>query len=286
MAAAARAMDGADFHERLPPVATGDELEELAGAFNSLLNRLQMSLERERRFTGDASHQLRTPLAAILGQIEVALRRERPREEYERVLTTVHEKAEHLRRIVESLLYLARAQSDAQPPERERVDLAQWVPQHLQTWSEHARFEDIAYEFFGSGSYNVCVPLVLLGELLNVLLDNACKYSSPGCPIRLAVCQEAKAVCLQVEDGGPGISEADLPHLFTPFFRSADVRRHKIDGVGLGLSIAKRLAESCDGVIAVASRVGVGTRVSLRLPPAAMANDPTAVAMTGAVESC
>src|SRR5438045_9495412 len=108
-----RLMSAANLDDRLPDVQSRDELDELSRSFNGLLDRLQESFERQRRFTGDASHQLRTPLTAILGQLEVALRRERPAEEYQRVLAQVHERAGHLRRIVESLLFLARAAAAA-----------------------------------------------------------------------------------------------------------------------------------------------------------------------------
>lgn len=92
--------------ERLPTPATGDELAELTSAFNALLDRLQESFLRQQRFTGDASHQLRTPLTAILGQIEVTLRRDRSAEEYHRVLSLVHGRATHLKHIVDALLFL------------------------------------------------------------------------------------------------------------------------------------------------------------------------------------
>src|SRR5438067_10947151 len=109
MAGAAREMAVDDLGRRLPMAATGDELGDLSRAFNNLLDRLQESFARQKRFTGDASHQLRTPLTAIRGHIEVALRRERSAGEYRAVLSTVEQKAGHLQRIVESLLFLARA---------------------------------------------------------------------------------------------------------------------------------------------------------------------------------
>src|SRR5262249_55252998 len=117
MAEAAGAMTAADRDQRLPIPGTGDELDALAGSFNGLLPRLHEEVERQKRFTGDASHQLRTPLAALLGQVEVALRRERPAEDYRRTLADVHEEADRLRQIVESLLFLARAESEAGRPE-------------------------------------------------------------------------------------------------------------------------------------------------------------------------
>src|SRR5581483_11619807 len=105
-------MSAADLDVRLPAADTGDELEELGLAFNDLLGRLQEAFERQRRFTGDASHQLRTPLTVMLGQIEVALRRDRPAGEYREALSVAHGQAERLRRIVEMLLFLARADAE------------------------------------------------------------------------------------------------------------------------------------------------------------------------------
>src|SRR5262249_29540257 len=149
--------------------------------------------------------QLRTPLTAILGQIEVALRRERGTEEYRRVLATVEQKAGHLRRIVESLLFLARADTEAQLPELERLRLCDWLAGHFQTWSEHERAKDIVLvsgaasdDAHGVGSSVVEVHPALLGELINILIDNACKYSSPGTPIAVRMDYDKRALCIHV----------------------------------------------------------------------------------------
>ncbi len=259
MAASAGEITAESLERRLPAIATSDELEDLNRAINSLLDRLQDSFERQRRFTGDASHQLRTPLTALLGQIEVALRRERPPGEYQRVLATVHNKAEHLRRIIETLLFLARADTEAQLPEKERIDLKNWVSQQIGQWSEHERCQDIALECAGAASYDVAVQPALLGELLNILIDNACKYSPRGSPIQIRLSQDEQAVRIEVEDQGCGIADSDLPHLFTPFFRSAESRRLGVEGCGLGLSIAQRLATACGGTLTVISTKGRGS---------------------------
>jgi len=298
MAATAREMDANNLEQRLPALTTQDELEDLSRAFNSLLDRLRDSFERHQRFTGDASHQLRTPLAAILGQIEVALRRERSPEEYQRVLATVQRKAEHLRRITDALLFLARADTEARLPEKELLDLTDWLPEHLRGWSENERSRDIILEggvvsrrvangeLSGSithhsplathhlplTTYPSCgveVQPALLGELLNILIDNACKYSPAGMPITIRLQREEQAVCVQVEDEGSGIAESDLPHLFTPFFRSAQTRRLGVEGFGLGLSIARRLAGAFGGALTVTSRSGHGSCFTLRLAAAA-----------------
>jgi heavy metal sensor kinase len=266
MAASAREIDASNLEQRLPAVSSQDELEDLNRAINSLLDRLQDAFERQRRFTGDASHQLRTPLAAILGQLEVALRRQRSPAEYEQVLATVHHKAEHLRRIVESLLFLARADHDARLPERERIDLRSWLPEQFRAWSQQERGKDIRLESAGGDACAVDVQPALLGEMLNILIDNACKCSQPGTPIKIRLQRQQHTVDVQVEDQGCGIAASDLPYLFTPFFRSAETRRLGIVGCGLGLSIAKRLAGVFRGELTVTSRLGHGSCFTLRLP--------------------
>jgi signal transduction histidine kinase len=279
MATSARAMDAADLNERLPVIGTADELEELGRAFNNLLDRLQESFERQRQFTGDASHQLRTPLAAILGQIEVALRRERPVEEYQRVLTTVQNKAEHLHQIIESLLFLARANAEARLPVQETLDLKGWLPGYLPSWKDHPRFGDIIVDAGGVGSTLIKAQPVLLGELLHILLDNACKYSAGGTPITIRLSRADGFVGVAVLDQGCGISVEDQANLFTPFFRSEDVRRRGIQGLGLGLSIAKRLADAFRGILTVESRIGEGSIVTILLGTSSVASQNTVTSL-------
>ncbi len=178
MADAACSMTAADRDQHLPMPGTGDELDTLAGSFNGLLERLHEEVERQKRFTGDASHQLRTPLAALLGQVEVAVRRDRTAEEYRRALDDVHEEAVKLRQIVESLLFLARAESEAGRPELQPLELAPFVCSHLRNWSGHDRAGDLRVDLEPGASTRVCAHPPLLGQLLDNLLDNAAKYSA------------------------------------------------------------------------------------------------------------
>jgi signal transduction histidine kinase len=156
------------------------------------------------------------------------------------------------------------------------VNLNYWLPAHLQTWSEHARAGDIHFTREGEGPAVVEVQPVLLGELLNVLIDNACKFSAPGSPIRVGLSREGHRACVAVEDRGTGISAADIPRLFTPFFRSANGRPKSAEGAGLGLSIAKRLATLFGGQLTLTSQPGQGSCFVLRLPLAEPREDSTA----------
>ena len=266
MAQAARSMEASDRRRRLPGSEAGDELADLSRAFNGLLDRLQESFERQRRFTGDASHQLRTPLTALLGQVEVALRRERAPQEYRRVLESARGEALRLRQIVETLLFLARADEDARLPEREKLDLSSWLSSYLQTWAAHPRNSDLRTESDDGELGPVVVQPVLLGELLTNLIENAFKYSEPGTPVTLRLARAGGSVALSVEDRGCGIAEEERPYLFKPFHRSAEARRRGVAGIGLGLAVAARIAEAFHATIDVASELGKGSRFTVRLP--------------------
>jgi heavy metal sensor kinase len=266
MAAAARTIHAEDLGQRLPNAGTGDELEDLGRAFNDLLARLHESFERQQRFTGDASHQLRTPLTAILGQIEVLFRRDRPAEEYERVLKLVQKQAAHLRLIVEMLLFLARADAESKLTQLETIDLSAWLADHLQTWAAHARTADLKLEAASNGPYWVKAQPPLLGQLVDNLLDNATKYSEPGTAVVIRIWEESGLVFLAVADEGCGITPDDLPHVFEAFYRSPHSHRLGISGVGLGLAVAKRVAGAFGGSLSAESKPGKGSRFTLQLP--------------------
>ena len=266
MAAVARHM-GIDPGQRLPSADTADELADLGIAFNTLLGRLHESFERQRRFTGDASHQLRTPLTGMLGQVEVALRHERSAEEYRQTLRALQAQALRLRGIVETLLFLARADADATLANFERVDLVEWSRIHLESWGEHVRRSDICFEAPSNKPLWADAQTTLLGQLVDNLLDNACKYSEAGSPITLKLWRDPAGVALAVHDKGAGIPKDELPRIFEPFYRSLRTRRAGTAGVGLGLAIARRIAVALRGQLEVSSEPGDGTSFTLRLPP-------------------
>ena len=266
MAEAARSMSVADLDQRLPALASGDELQDLGDAFNGLLDRLNDAFERQRRFTGDASHQLRTPLAALLGQVEVALRRERPVEDLRNVLTLVRDKATQLGQIVETLLFLARADAEAPLPDSEVIDLAPWLDEYLQRWANgNLRAADLTRSL-SEGPFPARAHLPLLAQLLDNLLDNAGKYSEPGTPITIALGREPESsrVTLSVEDRGRGIDPEALPRVFEPFYRAPSARREGRAGTGLGLAVAQRIAAAMNGVVLARSEPGQGSRFTIR----------------------
>lgn len=264
MAETIATMSATDLGRRVPTPGTRDELEALGHAFNGLLDRLSDAFDRQQRFAGDASHQLRTPLAALLGQVQLARRRERSTEEYQRVLDRVHNEGLRLREIVEALLFLA--QPEAPSLILHEVDLADWLPAHLARWSQHARAGDLDLEVRGT-PLPVKVHPAMLEQLVDNLLDNACKYSPAGTPILIRAERGCDcAIHLSVEDRGGGLRSEDAARLFDPFFRTEDVRRAGLPGIGLGLAVTRRIALALHGAIDLKLIPGQSTCFTLRLP--------------------
>jgi signal transduction histidine kinase len=273
MADAARAMGANDLRDRLPVAASADELADLGRAFNGLLDRLGEAFQREQRFAGEASHQLRTPLAALIGQVEVALRRNRDPSEYRRTLESVLAQAQRLRRVSEALLVLARSESDAGRLERVRTDLSAWIPEQLRPWDDHPRSADLTFEPF-PGELPAEIHPDLFGELLGALIDNALKYSQTGTPVELRTGQDGEGTWVEVTDRGCGIDPSDMPHMFRPLFRAENARKLGVPGAGLGLAVAARIATALGGSIHVESAVGHGSRFRVRLPLVTAEPDP------------
>jgi two-component system OmpR family sensor kinase len=273
MANAAHAIQGADLGERLPMPQNGDELQELGQSFNSLLNRLSESFLRQKSFTGDASHQLRTPVTAMQGHIDLALKKDRSPEEYRRVLGLLQRNTRHLRQIIESLLFLARADTEVPQPSVEPIDLAAWLPEHVASWHDPRGAAVVRVSVEQGSPIWVRAQPVLLGELLNNLFENAAKYSDPGTPIIVDLARDGASTRILVEDHGTGMTEEEAARVFEPFYRGRTARDCGSPGLGLGLAVAARLAQVFGGKIDVESQPGRGSRFAVRLPLAAEPSD-------------
>jgi signal transduction histidine kinase len=285
MAEVAHSIGADEIDRRLPQPHSRDELEDLGRAFNGLLDRLHEAHERERRFTDDASHQLRTPLTAMQGQIDLALRQERSADEYRKALSLVQRKTRHLRQIVEGLLFLARASAEAERPALELLDLADWLPGHLAARAEGSSASNVKPRVEPDGAYRVRAQPTLLGELLDNLLDNASKYADAGQPIYVRLGRGEHGVALSVEDRGPGIAEHEIPRLFEPFYRTDAARKRGQAGVGLGLAVASRLADLFGATIRVTSTPGVGSVFTVDFPDADRNPVPAAAKPEGTVRA-
>lgn len=265
MASAVRAIPAGDMSRRIPQPDTNDEVAELSTAFNELMGRMEAAFERTQRFTGEASHQLRTPLTVLCGQVDVALRRDRSPAEYVETLKIVQAQGRRLSHLVELLLVLARADADRTLPNPEELDGAAWLAERLEEWRVHPRRADMRLNV-APGTIRIRVLPALLAEALDNLLENACKYSEPGTSIDVSIERAGTMARLRVADRGTGMAEADARRAFEPFFRSEDARRRGLQGYGIGLSIVKRIAEAMGGDARLESRRDEGTTVTIELP--------------------
>jgi heavy metal sensor kinase len=255
-----------NLHKRLPVNEDHGELADLAKAFNSVLVRLEQSFEQLRRFTSDASHELRTPLAAMRSVGEVGLRKVGDEAGKREVIGSMLEEVNHLTRLVDCLLTIARAdagQIQLEPVKFSALALAEECAALFEAVLEERgqRFViEAKYPGFLTGD-----RLLLRQALVNVL-QNAIKYTPQGGLIILSVSECSNRVCLEVEDSGPGIPDEALEKVFDRFFRVEESRSRQSGGTGLGLSIARWNVEIHGGTIEALRGEGGGCLVRILLP--------------------
>jgi signal transduction histidine kinase len=282
MVASARDLNADDPGWCLEKAGTGDELDDLGRAFNDLLSRLHIAYQQQRRFSSDVSHQLRTPLTILMGQIEIALRHERSGDEYRRVLRSALAKSVQLGKVVEALLFLGRADFDAQRPDIEPLDLSRWVADHLAEHPRSADSPEFVYHPLTVGPLPVRVNPQLLGQLLDNLLDNARKYGDQDARVHVETFRDGDHAILAVEDSGPGIPLHEHARVFEPFYRSVKSPKSTVRGAGLGLAVVDRIASASGGSVTVKSEVDVGSRFQVRLPLALPECDSSSTASLAA----
>jgi len=243
-----------------------DELRRLTETLNAMLGRIESSVAHITQFTADASHDLRTPLALIRTNAEIALRRPRREDEYRATLARILAAAEESTQLIEQLLTLARADAGATQLRFEAADLSQV----LYKVSAHARILAHAKglrfcDAVDSEPLPVNTDTSAMERLLLALLDNAVKYTPEGSISLRSYSREGQAI-VEVRDTGVGISETDLPHIFDRFYRADQTRSRDVRGSGLGLAIARWIAEMHRGTIEVASELGHGSVFRVHLP--------------------
>jgi two-component system sensor histidine kinase TctE len=252
----------------LPEAMSPREIQPLIYAMNDLLRRLSNTLAAQQRFVTDAAHQLRTPVAGIKTQTELALRMTDPAEQ-QKALQQLHTATENLSRLIHQLLALARSEPDAQSAHTlERVDLNREMREATGEWVPRALQRNIDLGFEGTDA-----PVIvqgnafLLREMLGNLLDNAIRYSPAGSHVTVEVSCEERYAVLRVEDNGSGIAPEDRTHVFERFYR---VLGTEADGCGLGLAIVREVAEGHGATVSLGDgTTGRGIAVHVRFPAAA-----------------
>lgn len=241
------------------------ELSGLARAFDAMLERLNHAFQGLRRFSADVAHELRTPLNNLRGEGEVALAQPRTVEEYRRVIESMLEEQARLGRIVESLLFLARAEQGREPLVRKDLALRPVVDAMIEYYLPLAEERGLTLDCRGSA--HAFVDPDLLQRAVGNLLSNAIRYTPEGGTIHVSIDgRDTGQVALSVSDSGCGIDEEHLPRLFDRFYRVDAARAGGPQGSGLGLSIVQSIMELHGGSVRVESSVGTGTTLTLVLP--------------------
>ncbi|MDO4836934.1 MAG: HAMP domain-containing sensor histidine kinase [Clostridia bacterium] len=253
-----------DLSRRIPEASGKDELGALANTLNHMLASLEESFRRERRFTSDASHELRTPVAVITVYAESLLTdTSLSQEEYSKVETILNE-CKRMQRMVSQMLTLTRGQEGRYPVLMEKVclnDVLDGVHAVLEPVAEE---QSITLHFTAESSIDLCADQSLLTQLVLNLTENAIKYGKVGGDAWVNAAQTDDAVLLTVRDNGIGISAENLPHIFERFFR-ADTARDR-SGTGLGLSIVQWITSLHGGTIQAESHLHQGTIFTVTLP--------------------
>jgi heavy metal sensor kinase len=267
MSAVARELSQHDLHRRVRlDLPDEDELAELATTFNGLLERLEQAFDSLQRFTADAAHELRAPLALMRTQLEVTLRRPRSPAEHEASHRTLLAEVERLSRLADQLLILARADAGTLAAERRPLDLPDLLTDVVERWRPLARERAIALRAEVPPEGSADGDAGLLRRLLDNLIDNAIRHTPAAGEVVVAAIHEAGAWRVAVQDTGAGVDPVLRPALFERFTRADAARGRDTGGAGLGLSLSAAIAHAHGGSISLAGGDRPGARFELLLP--------------------
>ncbi|MCP4157807.1 MAG: HAMP domain-containing protein [bacterium] len=260
-----------DLSLRIEEQVLKDEIGELIDTFNNMIGRLQKSFQAIKEFAGNASHELKTPLTVIRGEIEVALRKDRDSAEYKTILASVQGATSDLQLIIDDLLFLARMDSETVSFSFKELDLEELI---LATHEENyamAEKKKITVILDRIDSVRIKGNRTLLSRLFSNLMRNAINYSGEDGQIRLTLSETEEGTAFVIADTGIGIPAEALPRIFDSFYRVDESHSPGTGGAGLGLAIVKRIVEFHKGVIEVESELGKGTKFTIRFPSAGSA---------------
>jgi two-component system, OmpR family, heavy metal sensor histidine kinase CusS len=267
VATIARQISSKNLHERIQPEGYPSELASLAVTFNKMLDGLEESFERISRFSADIAHDLRTPVNNIRGSAEVALARARTVDEYREVLGSCLEEAVRLSDLISDLLFLARAESPLAHLHRENINVGELLSGIREYYEAPAADRGVSLSTVVPNEPVIAhLDRTLLQRAVGNLVSNALAHTPPGKSVVLGASLEPTALRIEVSDAGAGIPAEALPRVFDRFFRVDESRSQASGGTGLGLAIVQSIMVLHGGNVEIASKVGEGTHVTLRVP--------------------
>jgi heavy metal sensor kinase len=266
LAVAASAIDVGTLDRRLPVRGVGDELDQVADAFNQTLGRLEHAVGEMRQFSAALAHELRTPMAALRGEIELGLRSPGTSDAQQHAFASQIEEIDKVARLIDRILTLARAESGQIRLKLEPVDLGTLVASVVEQLLPIAEAHSI--DMHGDYAQGVVVngDTSWLERLLLNLLDNAFKFTKANGRVDVRVNRQGDTGRIDIQDTGIGLSADDAERVFERFFRADRSRSSATEGAGLGLSLVQWIAEQHHGTVTVKSRLGEGTTFTVTLP--------------------
>ncbi len=250
--------------ERIPPTPAKDELGELTDALNGMLSAVEAAFNREKQFSSDASHELRTPVAVIRAYAETLLKEPELTQEQKESLQTILTECLRMQKIIGQLLTLTRGQEQRYPVCMESIRLYDVMESVAETMREPLQEKAMRLSLSLPKDLELRADQSLLTQMLLNLVENAIKYGKPKGTISLGAEQNNQATVITVKDDGVGIPQEALPHIFDRFYRVDDSRDR--NGTGLGLAIVQWIVAVHGGAIAVQSQLDTGTEFTLSLP--------------------
>ncbi len=276
IASTARKITSTNLRERIRAEGYPLELAALAGTFNEMLDRLQESFERISKFSADIAHDLRTPVNNIRGEAEVALARARTVDEYRDVLESSLEEAVRLSELIGDLLFLARAESPQKDLQRQKVDVGELLGTVRDYYDATAADGGVTLAVANQDGPVNSEPIradpitaeldrSLMLRAVSNLVANAIAHTPPGGTVTMAAAADREAIRIDISDTGAGIPAEALPRVFDRFFRVDPSRSQASGGTGLGLAIVESIMILHGGTAEIASELGRGTTVTLRI---------------------
>lgn len=269
MTRAARRITANQLDETIPRTGSGDELDQLAATLNDMIARVREGMERVKRFSVDAAHQLRTPLTAIQNEIEVTLAKDRSEREYRVVLEDMLVQVATLSETVDGMLRLAQSEGGLDRAHRKRIEVDALVEEVVEFFAALAEERSIELQVTSESKASVVGDPTWLHQLFANILHNALKYTPEGGRVSVAATADDTEVAVSVRDDGVGMTEEDRQRVFARFQRGSASSAG--DGMGLGLALAREIARAHGGVIDVESAPGKGSTFTVRLPRAGVA---------------
>ena len=258
----AKEISVAGLSRRIDVAPTHDELQQLAITFNSMLDRLEEGFKKQRQFVSDASHELRTPATVVKGYADMLARwgKDDP-EVLEEGLAAIHSEANNMQQLIEKLLFLARADQKRQSVHLQPIELDSIVEEAAAEAKIIA--PHLAIKLAKCEPLKIMADPVLFKQMLRIFIENGSKYTPDGGSLTLACFKEGGRACITVTDTGIGIAQEHINKIFERFYRVGSDRSRESGGTGLGLPIAKWIADEHHIEIAIASEIGRGTTVKL-----------------------